>query len=79
MAGKPTEYHHGEMDIHEQARTYNSFLAMYKWCSLGLAAGLLFFILLFADGVGFMGSAISSIVVAIVGILILRDKKKPGH
>jgi len=79
MAGKSGDYHRGEMDVHEQARTYTNFLAAYKWCSLGLAAGLLFFSLLFAVGVGFMGSAATAVVVLAVGILILRDKKKPGH
>jgi hypothetical protein len=79
MAGNTGDYHRGEMDIHEQARTYHSFLAMYKWGSLTLAAGILFFVLLFAVGVGFIGSAVTAVVVLIVGFLILRDRKKAGH
>ena len=57
MAGKPTEYHRGEMDIHEQQRTYHSFLVMSKWGALVIMDGLLFFSLLFAVRVGFMGAA----------------------
>ncbi len=79
MAGKPTEYHRGEMDVHEQARTYHSFLAFYKWGSLAIAVGLLFFALLFAVGVGFFGAAISAGVVLVLGILILRERPNAGH
>jgi 1,4-dihydroxy-2-naphthoate octaprenyltransferase len=80
MAGKSGDYHRGEMDIHEQARTYTSFLVFYKWCSLALAVGILFFSLWFAVGVGFIASAVSAAVLAVLGVLALKDRKKPaGH
>jgi hypothetical protein len=80
MAGAPSEeYHRGEMDIHEQARTYHSFLILSKWGSLAIITGLLFFALLFCTKTGFIGSAISAIVVATLGILLLREKKNDVH
>lgn len=78
MAGKASDYHHGDMDIHEQQRTFHSFLVMLKWGSLAVAVGVLFFSLLFAVKVGFIGSAVSALVVMILGIVLLRDKK-PAH
>ena len=79
MAGAHTEYHRGEMDIHEQARTYHSFLVLSKWGSLSLMVGVLFFSLLFFTGAGFVGSAVSAAVLAVLGILLLRERKKPAH
>ena len=78
MAGKSGDYHRGEMDIHEQARTYTSFLVFYKWGSLALAVGLLFFSLWFAVGTGFITAFVSSVVLAVLGVLALKDRKKPG-
>ena len=79
MAGAHTEYHRGEMNIHEQARTYHSFLVLSKWGSLSLMVGVLFFSLLFCTGAGFVGSAVSAAVLAVLGILLLRERKKPAH
>jgi glucose uptake protein GlcU len=80
MAGAPSEeYHRGEMDIHEQSRTYHSFLVLSKWGSLAIIAGLLFFALLFCTKTGFIGSAISALVVTVLGILLLREKKNAAH
>jgi membrane protein implicated in regulation of membrane protease activity len=80
MAGAPSEeYHRGEMDIHEQARTYHSFLILSKWGSLAIITGVLFFTLLFCTKTGFIGSAISAIVVVVLGILLLRAKKNDAH
>lgn len=79
MAGAPSDYHRGEMDIQEQTRTYHAFLVLSKWGSLALVAGLLFFILLFCTEAGFIGSAATSVVVAAIGILALRERKKAAH
>ncbi len=79
MAGKPTEYHRGEMDIHEQRSTYHSFLVMSKWGALIIMVGLLFFSLLFAVGVGFTGAAGAAIVLGGLGFALLREKRKSGH
>lgn len=79
MAGAHTEYHHGEMEIQEQKRTYHSFLVASKWGSLVLAAGVLFFTLLFCTKTGFIGSAVSAIVLLALGILFLRERKNTAH
>jgi hypothetical protein len=79
MAGPASDYHRGEMDIHEQTRTYHSFLVLSKWGSLALAVGVLFFSLLFAVGVGFLGAAATSVVVLVLGIVLLREKRKSPH
>lgn len=79
MAGQPSNYHRGEMDIREQQRTYHSFLAFSKWGSLLIVVGILFFSLLFAAKVGFLGSAATSFIVLVLGIVLLREKKKPAH
>jgi hypothetical protein len=80
MAADQThEYHRGEMDIHEQERTYHSFLVLSKWGSLALCVGILFFSMLFAAGVPFLGAAATAFVVLVVGIMVLRDKKTSTH
>jgi hypothetical protein len=79
MAGPAHDYHRGEMDIHEQERTYVAFLVLAKWGSLVIATGILFFSMLFAAGVPFLGAAATSFVVLVVGILVLRDKKTSAH
>jgi hypothetical protein len=79
MAGAPSDYHRGEMDIHEQQSTYTAFLMLSKWGSLAIISGLLFFILLFCTGAGFIGSAATSVIVAVLGVLVLRDKKTAAH
>ena len=79
MAGEHSEYHRGEMDIHEQARTYHSFLLLSKWGSLAIATGVLFFALLFCTKTGFLGSLVSAVVLLVLGILLLRERKKDAH
>ena len=79
MAGPASDYHHGEMEIHEQTRTYHSFLLLSKWGSLALVVGVLFLSLWFAAGVGFLGSAVTAVVVTVLGIVFLREKRKSPH
>ena len=79
MAGPSHDYQRGEMDIHEQERTYHAFLVLSKWGSLALAVGILFFSLLFAANVPFIGAAGTSFVLLVVGIVALKEKKKSAH
>ena len=74
MAGHGDDYQRGHMNIAEQAATFNLVMAMTKWGSLALAAGVLFFTLLFCTATGFMGSAIATLVVIAAGVFFLRAK-----
>jgi hypothetical protein len=72
MAGQASDYHRGDMDIHEQVSTFHLVMNITKWGSLVLAALLLTLVLWFCTGTGFLGGAISGIVVLALGILLLR-------
>lgn len=80
MAGANSDYHRGEMDIAEQTSTYHLVMGMTKWGSLAIASGVLFFTLLFCTQAGFMGAAVSTLVMIVVGVLMLRSKPDAaGH
>lgn len=79
MAGPSSDYHRGEMEITEQTATYHLVMGLTKWGSLVLASFLLFVILLFCTGTGFMGSAISGVVLLVLGIVFLREKPAADH
>ena len=79
MAGHDSDYQRGGMDIAEQTATFNLVMGLTKWGSLYAAAILLFFVLLFCTHIGFMGSAIWAVVVAVAGTLLLRDKPAAAH
>jgi len=72
MAGN--DYQRGGMDIAEQTATFALVMGMTKWASLAIAAGVLFFTMLFCTHTGFMGSAIAAVVLLAAGVLLLRDK-----
>jgi thiamine transporter ThiT len=72
MAGQASEYHRGEMDIHEQVATFHLIMNITKWGSLVIASGLLFLVLWFCTGAGFLSGLISGIVVFVLGSLLLR-------
>lgn len=74
MAGHDSDYHRGGMDIAEQNATFHLVMGMTKWGSLVIATGVLFFTLLFCTHTGFMGSAAWALVLAVVGVLLLRSK-----
>ena len=77
MAG---DYHRGEMDISEQAATFDLVMGMTKWGSLVLASFLLFVVLWFCTpSAGFMGGAIAGVVLLALGIVFLREKPAPAH
>lgn len=75
MAGTPSDYQRGNMDIAEQTSTFHLVMGLTKWGSLYISAALLFFTLLFCTHTGFVGSAISAVVMVALGTLLLRDKK----
>lgn len=68
-----SEYHRGDMDIHEQTATYHLFVMMAKWGSLALAALLVFLVLVFCTPTGFVGSLIVGVVISVAGWFVLRE------
>lgn len=79
MAEPASDYHRGEMDIHEQVSTFHAFIGMTKWGCLALASALVFVIMLFCTKVGFLPAAISGLVLLVIGIFALRERRAPGH
>lgn len=69
-----SEYHRGDMDIHEQVSTYHLFVMMAKWGSLAMAALLVFLVLVFCTPTSFIGAAIVGAVIAVGGVLVLKEK-----
>lgn len=79
MANPASEYHRGDMDIHEQAKTYEFVMGLTKWGSLAIAASLLFLTLWFCTGAGFLGALATVVVVVAVGVFVLRGGGGEGH
>jgi hypothetical protein len=78
MANQATTYHRGEMDIHEQAATYEFVMQLTKWGSLAVASLVLFLVLWFCTGTGFVGAFATAVVMIAIGVVVLRDKA-PAH
>ena len=74
-----SEYHRGEMDISEHTATYGAVMGLTKWGSLVLAVALVVLTLWFCTPAGFVGGLIPGVVLAVLGVLFLRDKKSGGH
>ena len=69
-------YVHGEMAINEQASTFDLFMAMTKWGSLGVAVLVLFLTLWFHPGGSFVAGLIGAVVLSVVGWFALKSKPK---
>jgi hypothetical protein len=78
MGDHASDYTPGHMDIREQSSTYALFGALTKWGSLLTAVIILFLTLLFCTKAGFLGALAAAVVVAVIGVLLLRDKSG-GH
>jgi len=74
MAGPSSDYHRGDMDIAEQVSTFHLVMGMTKWGSLVIASFLLFVVLWFCTGAGFVGGLFSGGVLLVLGIVLLREK-----
>ena len=72
MANPASEYHRGDMDIRQQEATYELVMNLTKWGSLATAVTLVFLTLWFCTPAGFMGGLASAVVVAVIGIVVLR-------
>lgn len=73
------EYHHGDMDVHEQAATFDGVIGLFKWGSLALASALILLVFWFCTPAGFLPGFVVALIVAILGIVFLREKKTAGH
>jgi len=78
MAGS-SDYHRGEMDVSAQASTYRLFMGLTKWGSLHIAVILVFLTLWFCAHAGFFRSLIAALVLMVIGIVALRNRKGGGH
>ena len=80
MAEHGADYHRGEMDIQEQVSSFHLFINMTKWGSLHIASLLVLLTLWFCTDAGFLGGLAAAIVITILGVLVLREKKgAAGH
>lgn len=79
MAGPASDYHRGEMDIQEQAATFDLFMGLTKWGSLALVAALSLFVIWFCTPGGFMGGFVTALVIAVGGVFALREKPAAAH
>ena len=75
----PNDYHRGEMEISEQVSTFHGFIAMSKWGSLVIAVALIFLVVVFCTPGSLLQAAIAAFVVAVGGVLLLREKPGSGH
>ena len=78
MAEPASDYHRGEMDIQEQVSTYHLIMGITKWGSLALIVFLVWAVLWFCTETGFLGATVAAVVVAVLGVLALRERKT-GH
>jgi hypothetical protein len=69
-----SDYHRGQMDIHEQAATFHSVMVASKWSIVALAAGIAFLTLWFCTGAGFFNALVAAVVIIAVGIFFLRER-----
>jgi len=77
MARQASQYHRGEMDIHEQVATFHLVMNVTKWGALLVATFLLSSVLWFCTGAGFLAGAISGLVVLAIGFVLFR--RGGGH
>ncbi len=79
MAEHGSDYTHGQMDIRQNEGSFHVFMLMTKWGSLAVAVLLLTAVLWFCTSAGFLGGLIPAVVLAAVGIFLLRDKPDAAH
>ena len=74
MANPAQDYHKGEMEIADQTATFHGFVGMTKWCSLAIAAAVLFLAIWLCAHAGFFRAAIVAAVVVVLGVMVLKEK-----
>jgi thiamine transporter ThiT len=71
---EPIDYTIGSMDIDEQLSTFDKFMGLTKWSSLGIAGLLLFLTVWFGTDAGFFGGFIAGAVLMVLGFFFLKAK-----
>ncbi len=79
MAEHATDQSHGQMDIAEQAASFDLFVRFTKWGSLAVAVIVLWATLTFCTSTGFVGSVVAALVLLALGVYVLREKPQPAH
>lgn len=79
MAGQASDYHRGDMDIHEQVSTFHLVMNITKWGSLHVAALVMFLVLWFCTGTGFLGALVTGVIIMALGIVLLRGRGGAAH
>ncbi|MDP2258142.1 MAG: aa3-type cytochrome c oxidase subunit IV [Caulobacter sp.] len=74
-----SEYQRGEMDISEHTATYGAVMGLTKWGSLAVAVALVVLTLWFCTPAGFFGGLIPGVIMTVLGVIFLREKKTGGH
>lgn len=69
------DYQRGTQEISEQVSTFHLVMMLTKWGSLGTVAVILFTTLILSTG-NFFTSFFSAIVLVVLGVFLLREKKK---
>ncbi len=79
MAEHATDQSHGQMDIAEQAASFDLFVRFTKWGSLAVAVMVLWATLMFCTSTGFVGAVVAAVVLLALGVYVLREKPQPAH
>ena len=79
MAGNPSDYHRGEMEISEQVSTFHLVMGITKWGSLVIGSFILFITLWFCTAAGFWGGLIPALILVALGVTFLRSKPDGAH
>lgn len=74
-----SEYHHGDMDIHEQKATYEAFGTLTKWGCLIIAVAITMATLWFCTDAGFFGGLVPGLILLVLGLVFLRSKPAADH
>ena len=73
---EPIDYTIGSMDISEHKATFNVFMALVKWASLGTAGLLLFLTVWFGTEAGPFTAFLCAAVLMVLGAFLLRKKNE---
>ncbi len=68
-----SDYQRGTMEISEQVSTWALFMGLSKWCSLVLAAILVWLVVWFCTPAGFLAGFVSGVVLFGAGFVFLKS------